>query len=93
MNTRTHEHRLRLLAMGKFLDLSKILSLLLFLLVSSPDLAYTQNTSIRLQAEDAALSGSARTTNIHPGYDGSGFVGWITTVGSGLSLSPNVSVA
>lgn len=47
----------------------------------------------RLQAENATLSGSAKVYTVHAGYDGTGFVGSLTSTGAGLAMSASVGTA
>lgn len=47
--------------------------------------------AVILEAEDADLSGGARTNSQHPGYTGSGFVRDLSTVGAAATFTPDVT--
>ena len=47
--------------------------------------------AVRIQVENGVFTGNARATNVHPGYDGIGFIGYMMTTGSEVTLQTNVS--
>lgn len=66
-----------------------ILNLLLSLAILT--VASNLSASNKIQAESGTYSGEARTSNVFSGYEGSGFAAYLTSVGSGIKVTPNMA--